>query len=221
MNLAKVEHYFSHFLSTMEVGGYPTNFFITGTVNIDESTYHFSKKVLDRANTIEFNTVSLLERPVGEATSDDLTWSERQVMFDLFLKSRPTVWDEDVLRVLDEVNSILKKRNLHFAYRVRDEVLRFMTNSEGLLDKQNALDLQIMQKVLPKLSGSREQLERVLLELLSYFLMGSDEPLPASIKNLYMLGPTEYETCLYPHSAAKMARMLARVREDGFVSYYE
>ena len=81
MNLARVEHYFSDILSVMESRKWqdgkmvtstllrdesenkeiklPTNLYIIGTVNMDETTYPFSKKVLDRANTIEFNRVEL------------------------------------------------------------------------------------------------------------------------------------------------------------------
>ena len=77
MNLSHVERYFADFLSIMESGdsiklysgadrldsashpipkeiGWPKNLFIIGTVNIDETTYMFSPKVLDRANVIEF-----------------------------------------------------------------------------------------------------------------------------------------------------------------------
>ena len=101
MNLAKVEHYFSHFLSKMETGELPPNLFITGTVNVDESTYLFSKKVLDRANTIEFNEVYLFDKPGGGSIQDNFTWAERQVIFDVFLKSRGPEWDEDVLFTLE------------------------------------------------------------------------------------------------------------------------
>lgn len=74
MNLSHVERYFSDFLSAMESHekiilyskdedcdsdipesiDLPENLFVTGTVNIDETTYMFSPKVLDRANVIEF-----------------------------------------------------------------------------------------------------------------------------------------------------------------------
>ena len=221
MNLAKVEHYFSHFLSKMETGELPPNLFITGTVNVDESTYLFSKKVLDRANTIEFTEVYLFDKPGGGSIQDNFTWAERQVIFDVFLKSRGPEWDEDVLFTLEGVNSILVQRNLQFAYRVRDEVLKYMANSEGLLEKYVALNMQILQKVLPRLSGTREQLEKVLSDLLSYFLLGNYEELPAPISNLYLLDTAAYEECLFHRSAKKVARMLARVREDGFVSFYE
>lgn len=81
MNLSHVERYFSDFLSAMESDEeiplykkpfhkengeecedvipeklrLPKNLFVTGTVNIDETTYMFSPKVLDRSNVVEFN----------------------------------------------------------------------------------------------------------------------------------------------------------------------
>ncbi len=92
MNLARVEYYFSDFLSKMETRKFdnngklttdrlisesdlgnnqetldkygnlylPENLHIIGTVNMDETTHPFSKKVLDRANTIEFNRIDLM-----------------------------------------------------------------------------------------------------------------------------------------------------------------
>ena len=77
MNLSHVERYFADFLSVMESKneialhsgdgdwdgippktGFPKNLFIIGTVNIDETTYMFSPKVLDRASVIEFRVTA-------------------------------------------------------------------------------------------------------------------------------------------------------------------
>ena len=96
MNLARVEHYFSDFLSALESGEaiplhenaaiesgesesgpqvprelkVPGNVLFTGTVNVDETTYMFSPKVLDRAFTIEFDQVDLEGFTTGEASDD-------------------------------------------------------------------------------------------------------------------------------------------------------
>ena len=82
MNWARAEYYFRDFLDHIESrrweGGrivtdtlsirlndsgnllcIPDNLYIVGTVNMDETTFHFSIKVLDRANTIELNEVNL------------------------------------------------------------------------------------------------------------------------------------------------------------------
>ena len=89
MNLSHVERYFADFLSAMESGksiplhtnhdkekelkvpkvlGIPSNVLVVGTVNIDETTYMFSPKVLDRANTIEFATYPAKNYILGEFT---------------------------------------------------------------------------------------------------------------------------------------------------------
>ena len=96
MNLARVEHYFSDFLSALESGEaiplyeeeavesgesaaalgvprelkVPGNVLFTGTVNVDETTYMFSPKVLDRAFTIEFDQVDLEGFTTGEASDE-------------------------------------------------------------------------------------------------------------------------------------------------------
>ena len=69
MNLSYVERYFADFLSALESDEamdkpgtnekivLPDNLFVIGTVNVDETTYMFSPKVLDRANVIEFKTI--------------------------------------------------------------------------------------------------------------------------------------------------------------------
>ena len=97
MNLARVEHYFSDFLSALESDEpiplhddervadgaaesgipvprqlrVPKNVFFTGTVNVDETTYMFSPKVLDRAFTIEFDRVDLDGYRDGHPGSDE------------------------------------------------------------------------------------------------------------------------------------------------------
>ena len=92
MNLSHVERYFADFLSAIESGEsiplygneedleIPDNLFIIGTVNVDETTYMFSPKVLDRANTIEFDTYSAKNYMLGEfnskAPSGDIEYLE-------------------------------------------------------------------------------------------------------------------------------------------------
>ena len=112
MNLAKVEQYFSDFLSIMEsrtpsnpngesiqlhheedvdaakktrlrIPGklnIPPNVFFTGTVNVDESTYMFSPKVLDRANVIEFNDVNIASYSRGYSESEGFVLKESNII---------------------------------------------------------------------------------------------------------------------------------------------
>lgn len=215
MNLAKVEHYFSDFLSCMESRRLtergidqegivlhergeplsfededgrlyliprklpiPLNLYITGTVNIDETTYMFSPKVLDRANTLEFNEVDLLRYGglEGEAQSP----SEYRLRHPLMLaqagiatKEAYDALPEATRRVLAELNGILTRYHLHFGYRVANEIALYLREAQALVGGEGmaiALDLQILQKVLPKLHGARAKLEKPLQQLLAYLV---------------------------------------------------
>jgi energy-coupling factor transporter ATP-binding protein EcfA2 len=187
MNLARVEYYFSTFLSAMESGekeislsgfnedmeykiAIPHNLFFTGTVNMDETTYRFSPKVLDRANTIEFNEIKLLTPRKTEDTSainseliepfkthflnDEARKNGTSSEYKEWEKKK---WDEQV-GFLNRINEALEKYNLHFGYRIRDEVLRYMYFAEILnsddFTPNKALDFQIKQKILPRIKGT-------------------------------------------------------------------
>ena len=154
MNLARVEHYFAPFLSAMEGSGgrltihaadtpidmvppsipWPTNLFIIGTVNMDETTYPFSDKVLDRAFTFEFWFADL------EA------WRERVVA------EGDTALLEHVFRVLKALYTALLPARRHFGYRTCDEVLGFCSANSGL-GVVAAIDAAVFAKILPKVRG--------------------------------------------------------------------
>jgi 5-methylcytosine-specific restriction protein B len=155
MNLARVEHYFAPLLSAMEgrdgriaihssrepVDGiapritWPTNLFILGTVNMDETTYPFSDKVLDRAFTFEFWDVDL------EA------WRHSAVM-----RGAPEAILNIVYPILSAMSEALKPARRHFGYRTCDEVLGFVGAWAGG-DATIAVDAAVISKILPKVRG--------------------------------------------------------------------
>lgn len=221
MNLAKVEHYFSDFLSCLEsrrMGkngvvqegillhdrnepiqfedesgqlfdiprklNIPLNLYFTGTVNIDETTYMFSPKVLDRANVLEFNHVDL-DRYGGvrAAIEPEASVFRLSAAPSLGLPAIATkvIYEQQSAssrKVLAELNRLLTPYNLHFGYRVANEIALYLQNARGLIGPSAeaiALDLQILQKVLPKLHGSRAKLERPLQQLLAYLVTGEEQ----------------------------------------------
>jgi len=240
MNLARVEHYLADYLSALESRAHriplhedvpdlvlPPNLFVTGTVNVDETTHGFSRKVLDRANTLDFDEPPILAGAIGGKGSarlnEDLGASPaaRQA---LFLNARAAnvgrarerlsrldaAFPERALAALQTVNDLLYTQRLHFAYRVRDDVLMFLANSfdaetgVGLLLPEKgdnfalALDLQMTQKVLPKLHGPSETLAPLLARLQTW----------AEANGLR-------------HTAVKLARMRAHGEETGYVRFHE
>ena len=203
MNLSHVERYFSDFLSAMESGKpillykkpencecavpekimLPENLFVTGTVNIDETTYMFSPKVLDRANVIEFKPEmdDILENLVSDSSSDKEETAEPGVaegFMQLANKIRSGIVPdglkaelEKAKPVLESVYQILEKSGFEFAYRTAKEIRLYAAASfETVEDKSqfninSVIDQQIVQKILPKIHGNKKQIGNLLSEL--------------------------------------------------------
>jgi 5-methylcytosine-specific restriction endonuclease McrBC GTP-binding regulatory subunit McrB len=217
MNLARIEHYFAKFLSAMEglhmedrkilldgtgeVLYWPPNLLFVGTVNMDETKFGFSDKVLDRANSLEF-TITLddvFAESVKKTPPDPQSFS-----FQEFLESRKDLTDPSVREVskrwrgeIANIWKMLEPLNFHFGYRIRDEIELYIANATDLLDERVAFDLSVKQKILPKISGRGDSLKLLLMNLQDYF---TDKK--------------------YRHSAKKVEEMKKRLIRDDFTGYY-
>lgn len=192
MNLARPEYYFSDVLSAMETGlhlhlhsesevlpgdagfdvpsdvPWPSNLFIIGTVNVDETTHQISPKVLDRAFVIDTTEIDL-------DTLFDRLSKESAALANSVEVCGPT---------LLALNATLLAAGLGFGYRTADEVVRYLAvvspggNGEQL---RKTFDLVLGQKILIKLRGTERQ--RMMLERLGEIL-GGFERSTARIKQL-------------------------------------
>lgn len=251
MNLARVEYYLSDYLSVIESRrkiedeimtdkliydseineeeklSLPENLYIIGTINMDDTTFQFSRKVLDRANTIEFSEVNL-ENLFGLTSIEENVDKSIEVYND-FLKSTylKTLDIEDEYRdyavkinkKIISINEILKKSQKQFAYRVRDEILFYMIENKkaNLLDEDEAFDYQIMQKVLTAISGSENLVKETLVNLFNFvcekeILNDSDIDQAEQFLNS--------QDIKYRKSAEKIIYMLKGYDYDGYASYW-
>lgn len=261
MNLAKVEHYFSDFLSCLESrhleGGeltqepihihsdsgwlntnseyfdligptlaLPPNLYVTGTVNIDESTYMFSSKVLDRANVIELNEVDIIGYGSGATQAGASTFVLKKfpnlAQFELPQKSDFQNIPTDAKAFLTDVHSILERHHLHFGYRVINEVSRYLLNAQIYCEGDSnlmsmAIDRQLVQKVLPKFNGPQSKLDVPVRELLTLIISGSHGPAMEwdAVEKL------DVSTSRYPITAAKLKRMSMALTLNGFANFIE
>ena len=249
MNLSHVERYFADFLSVMESNEeiplyaegtvdngvpsklkVPANLFIIGTVNIDETTNMFSPKVLDRANTIEFRINNNdMEGFLG--TSSDLNMKAllgkganmAQNFIDLSSNKSFTTKDRDEINeTLLNFFGELQKTGAEFGYRSATEILRLINQLNVLSNKiktSEKIDIAIMQKLLPKLHGSRRKLSPIL-ETLGGFCLKDDLNV---VKDVFDKGDFDYSTdkVRYPLSLEKIARMYKGAIDNGFASYAE
>ena len=253
MNLSHVERYFADFLSTMESGdsiplhtiddeesgipkqiNLPKNLFIIGTVNIDETTYMFSPKVLDRANTIEFR---LTEKDLKEFIASDvkldmdLLKGEGAGMGESFVTMATQKTDKNLSAVEKDLMKFfkeLKKSGAEFGYRTASEIGRLMFMLKELDESgDNLLDIAIMQKLLPKLHGSRNKLTKVLPVLGSFCLVKDTDKIKEDYLDKFVNNTfteedlSKNKNIKYPISFEKICRMYKNAIENGFASYAE
>lgn len=199
MNLARPEYYLAPILSALETTEHtldlgipaevaqaatgetlrnpirlPLNVHLIGTVNVDESTFTLSDKLLDRANVIELTAVDLdTWRTHYRGNFDSAAWN-----------------------LLVALQPILAAAGQPFGYRAVEEIGRYLEGAAGVLEPATALDLQIKQKLLPKLRGEATPRFRQALRDLNALL----EP--------------------YPQSAAKVRAMLERLEREGYTDFY-
>lgn len=235
MNLSVVERYFADFLSAMESGEpiklwdnengdvpkeveLPKNVFIIGTINVDETTYMFSPKVLDRANVIEFKIAAdEMEDYLGKKVNINLEQAYSacaDMAVDFVTKAKSQVEkDEKNKDVLLSFFKELKEVNAEFGYRTVNEISRYLHFADGDLEDDSAIDTAILQKLLPKLHGSRKKLVPVLTSLWKLCLNdGITKEIDAEFN------ATDFK---YPESAEKIQRMYHAVVDNGFTSFAE
>jgi 5-methylcytosine-specific restriction endonuclease McrBC GTP-binding regulatory subunit McrB len=194
----------------------PKNLFIIGTVNIDETTYMFSPKVLDRANTIEFR---ISEAEMQSYFTNHSKLDMNQLLEDvnanrgkgsrsaeefmkLAAKDGMVVNKKDHRETFINFFTELQKAGAEFGYRTANEItelIAYLIHFEE--DVNDAYDIAIIQKLLPKLNGSRSKLNKIIPPLLAL---------------------CEREgKIIYPLSHEKLSRMKKNADENGFASFAE
>lgn len=245
MNLSVVERYFADFLSAMESKRpialwkgspdgesesrvpneimLPKNLYIIGTINVDETTYMFSPKVLDRAHVIEFKIAA--DEMASYLRADKMV--DRHAchgacagMAEDFLKrTNACAVGADTSAVQDTLNGFfkeLKSVNAEFGYRTASEIYRYINNVGDELGEHGAIDTAILQKLLPKLHGSRKKLSPVLSALWQLCFAGDSNVAIEDVRNF-----DDVKGLVYPTAAEKILRMYRAIVDNGFTSFAE
>ncbi len=218
----------------------PPNMAIVGTVNMDESTHGFSRKVLDRAFTLELSDVELdtwggrvdapqpaLDWPAAAMIPHVMTLADA---VNLSERDRESV--TQVVRELQRLNDTLRVAQLQVGYRVRDEIALFVLNAgevnESFVtrsgERVDPLDLAVSMKVLPRVIGGSGAIRRVLTGLLAWALAReslSDSDVDDLVREWQDAGrPARLSSKAHPLCAARVCLMLERLADDGFTSYW-
>lgn len=252
MNMSYVERYFADFLSAMEsqeaiplwkkdkqaIGDkdvkwddipekikLPSNLFIIGTINVDETTYMFSPKVLDRANVIEFK-ISVKEmadflNDMKEVHSDEINGKAAKMAADFVKKAniKKLAENKEAVKTLNSFFGQLKNVNAEFGYRSATEIFRFICQAQAnddtdtVMEIEEILDAAVVQKLLPKLHGARKKLDPVLKQLWRLCFETANTELPISSENV--------AKAKFKESADKIWRMYESASANGFTSFAE
>ena len=194
----------------------PSNLFVIGTVNMDETTFSFSRKVLDRAMTLEMNEVDLhggLEENcseigyignciIGNAAEGKDIYAENKELCD------------NVISYLEKVNAILDKTPFKVAYRTRNEFILYAVNRQLLDGKSQlwqTLDEMTSMKIISRIEGDSDRTQKVL------------EGLKALVESEIVANIPETEgddKQTKSMTAAKVEEMLKKLEESSYTSYW-
>lgn len=195
----------------------PSNLIVVGTVNMDETTHQFSRKVIDRAMTIEMN-IEDAETPFKNffEGGDALHYYDNPQPKELFLPKvvqasealsilsaeDASYLKENVPGLLHSLNSALNGTPFKIAYRVQNELILYFFSlreenpdeaAEALLAQ--AMDAILMMKVLPRIEGDEDLLDKPLKALVQF-------------------------TENYPQASRKIAEMQERLPQAHFTSFW-
>lgn len=244
MNMSYVERYFADFLSSMESHkamplwkGFsdevpqticlPDNLFIIGTINVDETTYMFSPKVLDRANVIEFkispDEMDLFLREMKPIDRECINYkaADMAASFVSIAESKDLADDKEIRETLTSFFKDLKAVNSEFGYRSATEIYRFVSHAQTNDDTEKKMtlaeiiDCAVVQKLLPKLHGSRKKLDKTLNTLWKECF--DDE----AQKETTSISADKVEKAKYKLTADKIQRMYESAMANGFTSFSE
>ena len=207
----------------------PQNLIVVGTVNMDETTFSFSRKVLDRAMTIEMNEVDLYGgldstyEKIGKLEAGNLIGTAVEGV-DVYQDNKKVC--DIALKYLDAVNTELEGKPFKVAYRTRNEFLLYVVNNlpynkdkDGKELEQSfviarALDEITSMKILSRIEGDTTKIDN-LLDKLSATI---GEQLKAISGKEYSAKKDDGEK-VYSVSLAKLKEMADRL-ESGYTSFW-
>ena len=214
-----------------EVGGkrltIPQNLIVVGTVNMDETTFSFSRKVLDRAMTIEMNEVDLMagltnrHENIGKIEFDDIIGKAVEGV-DVYAAHKGVC--DKAITYLKSINAALDKTPFKVAYRTRNELLLYVVNNlswktdDELEDFviARALDEITCMKILTRIEGDETKVSANFLDNLGNAIKSG---LVEIDKDLLQANKSHKGDAYQPISLDKLDEMKERLK-SGYTSFW-
>ena len=205
----------------------PQNLIVIGTVNMDETTFSFSRKVLDRAMTIEMNEVDLngglteSHENIGKLGAEELIGTAVEGK-DVYSENKDVC--DKAIAYLQKVNDVLEGTPFKIAYRTRNEVLLYVVNNlpynkddKGEAIDENkviarALDEITSMKILSRIEGDESKVSKEFLDKLKQTIKDGLETI---FNGIFDEGDDAYTSV----SLTKLDEMIARL-DSGYTSFW-
>ena len=223
----------------------PKNLIVIGTVNMDETTFSFSRKVLDRAMSVEMNEVNY-DSFLTDTTDDDLkaiveAFEQNDdadlnaLLVDRHIEAREIIDDlgEDAKFTIDylkRINALLEGTPFKLGYRAANEALIYLQASQefGQTDRIAALDNFTLMKILSRIEGDETKLKITDSEADKEHIAKAE----VNVDEAKQYGDLNILTALRHiitnqlgeqdklHSVKKIDSMLCQLKRDHFVSFW-
>ena len=223
----------------------PKNLIVIGTVNMDETTFSFSRKVLDRAMSVEMNEVNY-DSFLTDTTDDDLKANVEAfeqnddadlnaLLVDRHIEAREIIDDlgEDAKFTIDylkRINALLEGTPFKLGYRAANEALIYLQASQefGQTDRIAALDNFTLMKILSRIEGDETKLKitdsEADKERIAKAEVNVDEAkqygdlnILTALRHIITNQLREQDKL---HSVKKIDSMLCQLKRDHFVSFW-
>lgn len=223
----------------------PKNLIVIGTVNMDETTFSFSRKVLDRAMSVEMNEVNY-DSFLTDTTDDDLkaiveAFEQNDdadlnaLLVDRHIEAREIIDDlgDDAKFTIDylkRINALLEGTPFKLGYRAANEALIYLQASYefGQTDRIAALDNFTLMKILSRIEGDETKLKITDSEADKERIAKAE----VNVDEAKQYGDLNILTALRHiitnqlgeqdklHSVKKIDSMLSQLKRDHFVSFW-
>lgn len=223
----------------------PKNLIVIGTVNMDETTFSFSRKVLDRAMSVEMNEVNY-DSFLTDTTDDDLkaivkAFEENkdadlnELLVDRHIEAREIIDDlgEDAKFTIDylkRINALLEGTPFKLGYRAANEALIYLQAYKefGQPNRVAALDNFTLMKILSRIEGDETKLKITTSEADKERIAKAE----VNVDEAKQYGDLNILTALRHiitnqlgeqdklHSIRKIDSMLSQLKRDHFVSFW-
>ena len=205
----------------------PQNLIVVGTVNMDETTFSFSRKVLDRAMTIEMNKVDLMagltnrHENIGKIEFADIIGKAVEGV-DVYAAHEGVC--KKAIEYLESINATLDKTPFKVAYRTRNELLLYVVNNlswktdDELEDFviARALDEITCMKILTRIEGDETKVSANFLDNLGNAIKSG---LVEIDKDLLQANKSHKGDAYQPISLDKLDEMKERLK-SGYTSFW-